>query len=421
MFNSLDHLIARAPEILGSHYEIAYPARQLKTARNIRQLPLHAEFEKAQAFPGQFYGWERPLYFNAIKPPRLTFEKPDWFENVRDEVMSAHFGAAVFDLSSFGKIDVIGPDAEAFLLASCAGYLGRDPGSVIYSAVLNAKGTFESDLTAQRITKDHYRLFVGTNAIKKDMAWFNRAASSGINRKGFNVAITDVTEQYAAVALMGPDSTAIAGLLNAQLDTLRYFKHTETSIAGIKVRAARISYVGEFGWEFSCKTSQIQALYKALTAAGAKPAGLFAQTSMRIEKGFRAMGHELDSDVTPVDVGLQAFTRKAGGFTGFDSLSKRTDQPLSQQIVSLKFNDELAVPLGHEPVMHNGSIVGKTTSCTFGYRVNRPIALAQVSATLEPDLQLEIDIAGKYYSAEVSIRSLYDPDGTRMKSTTAER
>jgi len=192
VFNSIDHLMARAPEILGTHYDIAYPAKQLKTARNLRELPLQKAFEKDHPHLGQFYGWERPLYFNAIKPPRLTFDKPDWFDKVGVEVMAAHQYAAVFDLSSFGKIDVIGKDAEAFLMHTCAGYLNRKPGSVIYSAVLNEQGTFESDITAQRISNEHYRLFVGTQAIKKDMAWFTRAAMGGASGSSFDVAITGV-------------------------------------------------------------------------------------------------------------------------------------------------------------------------------------------------------------------------------------
>ena len=150
VFNSVDHLMARAPEILGTHYDIAYPGKQLKTARHLRALPLDAEHRKAGAHFGQFYGWERPLYFGKTEEPRMTFGRPDWFENVRAEVMAAHERAAIFDASSFGKIEVEGPDAEAFLLKVCAGHMGRAPGSVIFTAMLNGRGTFESDLTAQR-------------------------------------------------------------------------------------------------------------------------------------------------------------------------------------------------------------------------------------------------------------------------------
>ena len=414
-FNSIEHLMARAPEILGTHYDIAYPARQLTTARNLRHLPLHNEFEKDNAFMGQFYGWERPLYFNASKPPWLTFNKPDWFENVRAEVQAAHTQAAVFDLSSFGKIDVRGPDAEIFLMRTCAGYVNRSPGSMIYSAVLNQRGTFESDVTAQRIAENHYRLFVGTQSIKKDLAWFSRAAAGIEHKQKYDIVISDVTEIYATLALMGPGASTVAASLGAQLENIGYFKHAESTMAGIPIRAARLSYVGEAGWEITCKSKHVKSLYKALQKEGVKPAGLFAQTSMRIEKGYRAMGHELDSDVSPLDTGLEIFTRNTGGFTGYAALQKLAKQKPSQQIVSLVFSDDAAVPLGNEPIIYNNEIIGKTTSCAFGYRIGKPVALSIASSFLETDMQVEVDIAGSLTKAKVNRASLFDPAGSRLK------
>ena len=414
-FNSIEHLMARAPEILGTHYDIAYPARQLTTARNLRHLPLHNEFEKDNAYMGQFYGWERPLYFNASKPPWLTFNKPDWFENVRAEVQAAHTQAAVFDLSSFGKIDVRGPDAEIFLMRTCAGYVNRSPGSMIYSAVLNQRGTFESDVTAQRIAENHYRLFVGTQSIKKDLAWFSRAAAGIEHKQKYDIVISDVTEIYATLALMGPGASTVAASLGAQLENIGYFKHAESTMAGIPIRAARLSYVGEAGWEITCKSKHVKSLYKALQKEGVKPAGLFAQTSMRIEKGYRAMGHELDSDVSPLDTGLEIFTRNTGGFTGYAALQKLAKQKPSQQIVSLVFSDDAAVPLGNEPIIYNNEIIGKTTSCAFGYRIGKPVALSIASSFLETDMQVEVDIAGSLTKAKVNRASLFDPTGSRLK------
>ncbi len=415
VFNSIDHLMARAPEILGTHYDIAYPAKQLKTARNIQCLPLQSDFEKDLAYTGQFYGWERPLYFNALKPPRPTFGKPDWFENVRSEVLAAHNEAAVFDLTSFGKIDVLGSDAEKFLLQTCAGHVARAPGSVIYSAVLNERGTFESDITIQRLSEEHYRLFVGTASIKKDMAWFARAAKTGLSGRNYNVDIVDVSHRFATLALMGPATKTIAAEIQSHLNDIAYFKHAETVIGGINVIAARISYVGESGWEITCKTENVEKLYRIFKDAGAKPAGLFAQTSMRIEKGFRAMGHELDSDVSPYDVGLEAFTRQAGGFIGYDAMLNHMKQSPTQQIVSLTFVDESVVPLGHEPVIYRDEVIGKTTSCSFGYRVGRPIALAQMAFGPVGDDHVDVDIAGKRHKAQIKPGALFDVAGTRMK------
>jgi len=411
VFNSVDHLMARAPEILGTHYEIAYPGKQLGTARDLRRLPLDAEYRDAKAHMGQVYGWERPLYFNKTAEPTPTFGRPDWFENTGAEVTAAHERAAIFDASPFGKIEVKGPDAEAFLLRSCAGFLGRAPGSVIYTALLNERGTFESDLTAQRIAPDHYRLFTGTNAIKRDLAWFRRHA------EGFDVTLTDSTEEYAVLGLMGPEAARIAGEVGApELTGIGYFKHGEAHIAGHHVRAARLSYVGEAGWEITCRAENARAVYAALTGAGAVPAGLYAQTSMRIEKGFCAMGHELDSDVTPITAGLDFATRKKGGFIGAEALAEVRDKGATSRVISLRFEDTDAVPLGHEPVYLDGKIIGQTTSCGFGYRVGRPVALAYLSGNLPADgAQVMVDIARTLHPATVVHGPLYDPDGDRMK------
>ena len=410
IYNSLDHLMARAPEILGTHYDIAYPGKQLRTARNLRTLPLHDVYVTAGAHFGQFYGWERPLYFGKTTEPKLTFDRPDWFENVKSEVAAAHTKAAIFDVSPFGKIEVKGPDAETFLMKTCSGHMDRKPGSVIYTAVLNARGTFESDITAQRIAGDHYRLFVGTNAIKRDLAWFKRAA------EGLDVTLEDSTEKYATLSLMGPDAARIVADCGApELNDLGYYKVGPAYIADKHVRAARMSYVGEYGWEITCLSENAEPIYNAMVEAGATPAGLYAQTSMRIEKGFCAMGHELDGDTSPIEAGLMFAVRKSDGFVGHDALMERKASGAFCKTVSITIMNEDAVPLGHEPIYLNGEIIGQTSSCGFGYRVGKPIALGHVNTPLETGTQVQIDVAGTLYDAEITLGPLFDTTGMRMK------
>ena len=410
IYNSLDHLMARAPEILGTHYDIAYPGKQLTTARNLRTLPLHDVYVNAGAHFGQFYGWERPLYFGKTTEPTLTFDRPDWFENVKSEVAAAHTKAAIFDVSPFGKIEVKGPDAETFLMKTCSGHMDRKPGSVIYTAVLNARGTFESDITAQRIAGDHYRLFVGTNAIKRDLAWFKRAA------EGLDVTLEDSTEKYATLSLMGPYAARIVADCGApELNDLGYYKVGPAYIADKHVRAARMSYVGEYGWEITCLSENAEPIYNAMVEAGATPAGLYAQTSMRIEKGFCAMGHELDGDTSPIEAGLMFAVRKSDGFVGHDALMERKASGAFCKTVSITIMNEDAVPLGHEPIYLNGEIIGQTSSCGFGYRVGKPIALGHVNTPLETGTQVQIDVARTLYDAEITLGPLFDTTGMRMK------
>lgn len=412
VFNSLEHLMARAPEILGTHYEIAFPGRTLPTARNLRALPLDKEYKAAGAHFGQFYGWERPLYFGKTAEPRMTFGRPDWFENVEAEVKAAHEKAAIFDASPFGKIEVRGPGAEAFLQHSCAMNMAKAPGSAVYTAVLNERGTYESDITAHRLAEDHYRLFVGTNAIKRDLAWFRALAD------GFEVTLTDVTEDYAVLGLMGPDATRMATELGADdLNRIGYFKHAATTLAGCDVRAVRMSYVGEAGWEITMKAGDASAIYAALVGAGAVPAGMFAQTSMRVEKGFAAMGHELDSDVTPIEAGMDAMVSKKKAFLGSEALAGRR-KTARRGLMTAILEDESAVPLGHEPIYAGDRIVGHTTTAAFGYRIGKPLALGYVDLEDADGTAVEIDIAGTRFAARLQYAPAFDPDGTRMRGAS---
>ena len=409
VFDTVEHLMARAPEVLGTHYEIAYPGRQLATARDLRRLPLDAEHRAAGAHMGQFYGWERPLWFGKRAEPVLRFDRPDWFEAVQAEVTAAHEQAAVFDLSPFGKIEVEGPGAEAFLQHMCASNMAREPGAAIYTAVLNERGTYENDLTALRLAADRYRLYTGAAAIARDLARFRRHA------EGFNVALRDVTEDYAVLGLMGPDSTRIAAALGAaELGALGYFRHAGAQLAGRRVRAARLSYVGEAGWELTCRAADASALYAALREAGAAPAGLHAQTSMRIEKGFAAMGHELDGDIGPVEAGLDRLCSRQKSFIGSDALAERRKTG-RRTLATIVFDGPQAEPLGHEPVLFRGRIAGQTTSAAFGYRIGRPVALAHVSG-VEDGAAVEIDIAGDRHCGCLRFAAVFDPGSARMRT-----
>ena len=176
--------------------------------------------------------------------------------------------------------------------------------------------------------------------------------------------------------------------------------------------------MGEAGWEITTEAADVRKLYTAFINEGAAPCGLFAQTSMRIEKGFCAIGHELDSDLSPMDTGLGLFTRKDGGFTGFEAMQTKLYDGAHNKVVSLLCDDTTANPLGHEPVYKGEKIIGTTSSCAYGYRVAKPVALAHVSSQLYDNERVQIDLAGTRYGASVCIRPVYDPQGQRMKQTT---
>jgi len=411
-FNSVEALTARVPEVLGKHYEITYPGRQWTSARSLRRTPLHDRWLEARAHFGQFYGWERPLYFDAAAEPVLTFGKPDWFDQVGREVAAAHGCAAIFDQSTFGKIELEGPDACAFLNRVCANNVDRATGRAIYTAMLNARGGIESDLTAVRIRDDHYRLYLGTAAIRRDLAWLNR------HLNGERVTLRDSTEEFAVIGLMGPEATGIIAEAGAEeLNGLGYFEAGEAHIAGVHVRAVRLSYVGEAGWEITCKAGQAGKIYDTLHGIGARPAGVLAQSAMRIEKRFLAYGHDIDTDISPLQAGLGFAVAWDSDFLGKEALLAQKDAGEVCRIVTLIFDDGDAVPLGNEPIYLGDMLAGKTTSAAYGYRVGAPVAIADLSlAEVRTDgAILDVDIAGSRFRCRVSTKPAFDPKGTRMR------
>ena len=401
--SSVEALTARVPEVLGKHYEIGYPGRQYTSARDLRPTPLHDRWASAGATFGQFYGWERPLYFGGMGAPRMTFGKPDWFDRVAMEVRAAHEAAAIFDQTTLGKIRVEGPDAEAFLDRVCANDMTRPAGHAVYTSMLNERGGFVEDLTVQRLTASHYRLFVGSAAPLRVMGWLSRHI-----RADERVKLADETETYAVLGLMGPRAARIADDLGAgSLNDLRFFRHVSTEIAGVSARAVRLSYVGEPGWEITCAAGDAPALHDAMITAGAVPAGLNAQTSMRIEKRFLAMGHDIDADITPIEAGLDFAVAWDSSFIGRDALLSRRASGPRGRLVSLIFDDLDAVPIGGEPVYRDGVVIGQTTSAAFGHRIGAPVAIAYLNGPVEIDtglIEVDVDIARVMVKATVTLK-----------------
>lgn len=412
-FNSVRTLAERAPEILGKHYAIAFPGMQLSSARNLRTLPLHDEWRATGAAFGQYFGWERPLYFEKPGEPRLTFSRPGWFEQVGKEVDRAHLHAAIFDQSTFGKILVQGADVEHFLSRVCANNIVHPPGRIIYTTMLNDRGGIESDLTAFRLHEERYRLYVGTAAIKRDLTWLLRHRSAG-ERLEFK----DETEEYAVLGLMGPEAPRIAEEVGApELNALAYFQHGEASISGCRVRGARLSYVGEYGWEITCRARDAGLVYAALRDAGAEPCGLYAQTSMRVEKRFLSYGHDIDSDTSPGQAGIGFAVDWSKDFIGRNALRQRREAGETGMIVTILLDNPNAVPIGNEPVYIKGDIVGRTTSAAYGYRVQCPIAIAflDIHPGQADVSSVQVDVAGELFDGDIVHGAAFDPLGTRMR------
>ena len=287
--NSAAALAARVPEVLGQHYEIAYPGRQWATARTLRTLPLHDEWVAHGAHFGQVFGIERPLYFNKTAEPVLTFGRPDWFAHVGGEVAAAHERAGITEISSFGKIDVRGPDALSCLEAICSNRIDRPVGAACYTLMLNDAGGIESDLTVFRLAADHFRLMVGTAALKRDLAHIRNHVPHEAD-----IRITDVSGDLAVLGLNGPHSAAIADALGAGwMNDIAYFRHAEGVIGEVSVRAARLSYVGEAGWELTCAASDAPRLFAALKGPARCRSGRWPRHRCGLKRGSSPMAMTL--------------------------------------------------------------------------------------------------------------------------------
>jgi 4-methylaminobutanoate oxidase (formaldehyde-forming) len=417
----------RTPEVLGGHYAVSYPGHEWESGRGLRHLPLHDYHVADGARFGQRFGWERPLVFGDGIDMSPTYGRPGWHGAVAEEVEAAHTRAALFDQSTFGKLRVAGPDAEVFLQRLCANDMARKPGRVIYTALLDDGAGYQSDLTAQRLGAEEYVLYVNTNSVRRDLAWL-----LSHRHEQERVDIGDVTDDFAVIGLMGPSAAQVLREACGGTDPLAglaYFAHRTFELDGVSVRAARVSYVGEPGWELTVGAAEAGRLYEALRAAGRsvdiRPAGLLAQTAMRVEKGFLSFGHDITPDETPLEAGLVHATKlgKEIDFVGRAALERRRDEggPRRHMMTVVLEPSVDANPIGGEPIRIGGAIRGRVTSAAFGFRIGRPVCLGYLKGDVGEleGLAVEVDVAGRRWPGRATRAAAFDPEGARVRSHVA--
>ncbi len=427
--NNPNLLAARIPEELSRHYAIGYPGREFETARGVRRSPVHDALAAAGAQFGERHGWERATWF---RPPGqegaipLRYGKPYWHEAVAAECRAARETAALFDQGSFGKLLVEGPEACALLQRVSANDVDVAPGRIVYTAMLNERAGFESDLTIMRTGAERFLMVTGTGQARRDADWLRRHTGPSDR-----VAVTEVSGAIAVFGLMGPRAVEILQALTDQdLSRVAFplFTRREIAIGPVMAAAACLSYVGEAGFEIYIAAEMAASLHEALLEAGAglglRHAGTHAMTALRIEKGYRAWGHDVTPDDTPDEAGL-AFAVKAGKqvpFTGRAALLAARERPLARRLVHLALPEPDAWPIGDEPILKGGEIVGQITSAAFGHTLGHAVAMGYVRlngaapSEVEGWDDLQIDIAGDRFTARASLRPLFDPDGSRMRN-----
>lgn len=427
--NNIRALRERAPETLAVHHYIPYPGRQHETVRNLRLSPLH---ERLAAKGAEFHeraGWERPVAFRRGRRISfdLTFGRPGWLDASGEEHRAAREATAVFDQTSFAKLLVQGRDAERVLQSLCANDVAAPVRRIVYTAMLNPRGGYESDLTVMRWAEDAFLLVTGAAQGVRDALWIRRH----LGPDDF-VTVTDVTSAYAVLGVMGPRSRELltradaSGLDN---DSHPYLWWRDVEIGHSVVRAARVTYVGELGWELYAPTEFARNVYDALHEAGADlgllDAGYHALNSLRIEKGYRAWGAELSPDETPFEAGLGfAVKLDKGDFVGREALlAKKSEGPPRKRLLQFKAENPDAFLHGGEPIVWRGRYVGQVTSAAFGHTIGRPVAMGYVRAVEDATVADMVEAGG--FEAEMALQrcpltasfsAFYDPKGERLRA-----
>jgi len=423
-----EFLRERASEIVGVHYYVAFPNRELETGRGMRLSPLYERLRDRRACFGNKMGWERANWFapEGVAPETVySFGRQNWFPHVAAEHRACREAVAVFDQSSFSKFRLEGPDAEAALQRLCANDVAVAPGRIVYTGMLNERGGFESDLTVTRLGPDAYLIVTGSAQTTRDADWIRRHIPANSTAR-----LIDITGASAVLGVMGPRSRdLLSRLTRADLSNAAFPFATSREIwlARAQVRASRITYVGELGWELYVPVEFAAGVYDAIFGAGeglgVADAGYYAIESLRIEKAYRAWGRELTTDDTPLEAGLGFAVRfdKQAPFIGRDALLAQRGRPLEKRLVSFVLEDPEALPLGDEPIWCEGGIVGSTSSAAYGHTLGRAVAMGYVrraggvDAAYLSQARFEVEIAGGRFAARGSFRPPYDPEGQRIK------
>jgi 4-methylaminobutanoate oxidase (formaldehyde-forming) len=418
---------ARALEAYGKHYTIAWPNEEYKSAREARVSPLYGRLKAAGACFGSKFGWERPNWFGepGTAPEDIpSFGKANWFDAVGRERRAVRDSVGLFDQTSFAKFEVTGRDAEAALQWIAAADMGKPVGGVIYTQLLNPHGGIEADLTLWRRARDRYYVITGTGFAARDFDWIKRNIKPGLDAH-----IRDVTGENAVLSLMGPRAREVlASVTNGDVSnaSLPYMTGREIALAGRRVAALRVTYVGELGYELHMPMRDAGAVYDALMAAGAglgiRNCGYRAIETLRLEKGYRAWGADIGPDYTPLEAGLGFAVKLATAipFQGRAALEKQKAEGLKRRLVCVTASPEVFLH-GRETIYRDGERVGWLSSGGFGHTVGCAIGYgyvrndAGVDAAFLGSGSWELDVAQRRAPCRVHTKPLYDPAGARVR------
>ncbi len=419
-FADRDYRIAKAIESFGNQFAIHYPFEERSAGRKKKLTPIYPLLKERGAVFGTAYGWERPNWFSNPKIPQddtFSFRRSNWFENVGAECRTVSDSVGIANMSVFGKFEVSGTDASTFMQTLGANTPPKKTGAIKLIHVLTTCGGVHSEFTATCINENCFYLTSAAAAERRDHVLLINHA-----KRFSDIKISCVTEQFGVLAVMGP---YVRDLLEQICDddfTFPWFTAKELTVAGIRVKAMRISYVGEFGYELHHSIEDQQPLFDALQNEGKKLDcrlfGAFAMNAMRLEKGYRAWGLDFTTERTLVESGIENLVKiDDREFTGRDALLNCDKRPNAKRMVLLEITGEGPDPFYSHPVFWGDKVIGIVTSGAYGHRTEKKLALAYIDAE-HVDSQnngLTVQILGETSRAIILERAPYDPDNLRMR------
>ncbi len=413
--NAASYVSSMAAETLSLAYAMHWPYRRREAVRDLRRTPFHDHLKAAGARFGSANGWERPLVYGAAVTD--GFGRQPWFEAWREEHETLRSDLGLIDLT-FGRFIVDGPEAESEMQRLCGANMAVPTGALAYSQMFNDKGGIEADVTVARLSDTRYLVMASAEAEPQAERWLTSQAHC--------VSVVNVTSGEATLAVAGPRSRDFlsrltdAGFSN---DAFPFGTWQNLHIGDVPVRAQRIAYVGELGWELHVPVEFGQRLYETIMAAEGAPrhCGGMAVESCRIEKGFRHWGHDIGPFDSPVESGLTFACDFSSGFTGRGAIEARREHGVGSRLLLFRLDDPEALVFGKEPILRGGEIVGRLTSASYGWSAGAAVGMGYVTWPNEWTLKqlaaasYQVMVAGRPVSAVAHLRALYDPANARMR------
>ena len=423
-YTSREYTLARTREVYSTYYDVKYPGHERSAGRPLRVSPIYTRLAERGAAFGEKSGWERANWFEPNAAADDESLRPRgwagrlWSPAIAAEHRACRENAALFDFTSFAKIEIRGRGAAAYLETLSDNHVARGIGTLTYTQMLNAGGGIECDFTITRLAEDGFRVVTGTAFGQHDLAWIrDHAPEDG------SVQVEDVTSASACIGLWGPAARQILQTLTTtdiSNAAFPYMTAQQLAVGSVPCLALRVTYVGELGWELYCPSEFGQRLWDTLWEAGRNhglvAGGYKAVDSLRLEKGYRAWGSDIGPEANPYQAGLGFCVKlDKGDFIGRQALLKARGTPATSRLACLVLDDPRSVALGSEPVKI-GSATGRVTSGGYGYSVGRSIAYAYVPADAVPGTPVEVEIFGTWVTGTVSEEPLYDPKGIRVRA-----